>query len=179
MGIFDFLKNKKEANNTTENNLDLLEWQNIIQHDNSDILYMSREQLYSATIRTYLPNVKRIIDDSFNLVNNTASLDVFFERYNLLITYMTELSTLEKYVDFEDPLPTPLLNNYLSLKEEWQLELIIRYVDKTLYAAKKLKTEKGQENRINKAFNNLLEYKDYFTPASLECIYSIFEEQEL
>lgn len=175
MGMFDFLKKKKKSNNTTENNLDLLEWQNIIQHDNSDILYMSREQLYSATIETYLPNVKRIIDDSSNLVNNTTELDVFFYRFDLFIKYTSELCKLEKFINFSEPLPSQQLDDIFKHKDDLFNQFIDIYWQKALESANKLKTKKGRENRLNKNYNELLDYKKYFSSSNFIYISSLIE----
>lgn len=162
MGLFDFFKKNQM------NKFDLIEWQNIINRSNHDKLLMSKKQLLDFTYNIYIPQEIRIVDDCVNLINDTKTIDVYFYRFNLLIERLSELSKLEQYISFNQPIPSTQLEEVLSHKEILNEQFIKRYWENTLESTEKLKTEKGKQNRIGKFIETFSLYEQYLTPNNLE-----------
>lgn len=90
MGFFDKLK---------QNNAEMIEWQNIVMHDNSTKLYANRKQLEAATIQMVKDNM-RIFDDSAHIINSTTKPDVFFSRLQLAEEKLEVLVSVEPFFKY-------------------------------------------------------------------------------
>lgn len=164
MRLFDFFK---------KNNLDLIEWQNIVNDCEDNKLTMSKKELLDFTYNVYIPQESRIIDDCVNLVNTTKTIDVYFFRLNLLIERLIELSKLEKFISFSLPLPSTQLEEVLSHKEILNEQFLQRCWENTLDSLNNLKTEKGKQSRLNKFLQSILAFKEYLTLNNLEYLHKL------
>lgn len=92
----------------------------------------------------------RIVNDCANLVNTTKNPKVFFERYNLLIKELENLSKLERFNCFSGSLPSHDLQETLSKKSFTINDFIDRYYQDTIDKIKKLKTQKAKDKKSRK-----------------------------
>ena len=143
MGLFG--KSKRE----------LLEWQNLIAANPTNRLIMTENQLRAATERI-AENDLRIINESLKICNTTKKPDVFFSRYDLIVTKGRKLISLGKYVKFAGASPSAALNQVLEEKSE----AVRRLIDRCLEDASGLKTASSKGKRYRKMLQDFLPYKD-------------------
>jgi hypothetical protein len=70
------------------------------------------------------PQYLRIVQDCTNLVNNTLKPDVFFNRYDLMISCLVELEKMEKVMKFSGKKPSKYLKEVLTSRDK-QIELFV------------------------------------------------------
>lgn len=98
-----------------------------------------------------IQNDLRILKESINIMQTTAKLDTFFNRYELAIQKSRTLSNIN---------PEMTLQAILQLKNS-SLERILQTVyEKELSSINALKTTKGKINRIDKLLETLSKYKE-------------------
>lgn len=91
--------------------------------------------------------------ESTELVNKTKNPKVFFERYSFLLENTEKLAKLEVFLKFKGRKPSNTLE-YLKSSKEHETNLMIERAWEDLeLKLRKLKTNKGKENAINKLFN--------------------------
>ena len=143
MGLFG--KSKRE----------LLEWQNLIAANPTNRLVMTENQLKAATQRV-AANHLRIVKESAELCNTTKKPEVFFSRYELLVSEERKLIALSKYVKFTGTSPSAALNQVLKERTAATRNLI----DRCLEDAAGLKTAASRSKRCRKMLQDFLPYKD-------------------
>lgn len=116
----------------------------------------------------YAPGMLKIANDCAKLINNTKNPNVFFDRYNLLIEKLENLSKMEKFNCFSLNLPSQDLTEILNKKTSTFNDFLDRYYQDTLAKIEALKTSKSKQNKINNFCNSLNEYKEYLPTESLE-----------
>lgn len=104
------------------------------------------------------PQWIKIASDCTNLVNTTTKPEVFFFRYDLLVETVSNLASVEHFVKFNGTKPSKHLREYQASRDEQEKLFILRAYEKATNDAKKLKTEKGRLNKIQKLFNELDKY---------------------
>ena len=165
MGIFNFFKKKDDLN--------LKEWQDLLLGNTPKLIY-SKNQLTDMSY-SYIKQQFKIVEDSVKLVNNTCNVEVFFNRFNLLLETLKDLSKFEKFVPFKEA-PSESINRILLNKDITIKDFIERSWDSVLLKNEKLKTEKAKVNKINNFFNELNLYKSEFGTESLKYINKIQEK---
>ncbi len=116
----------------------------------------------------------RIANDSANLVNSTSNVDVFFNRYSLLIEELEKLSKLEKFHCFKQQQPSTNLKEILNKKEYTINDFITRFYDKTISEINSLKTDTAKSKRIESFYKNLHKYESMLSSAHLERIETLY-----
>jgi hypothetical protein len=119
-------------------------------------LFTSKRAIMEAELM--IPQWERIANDCIKLVNETVRPEVFFDRYDLLLEMIRNMSTKERIVKFIGKKPSRLLAEYTAMREEMEG----KFIDRAYYAAREksfsLKTEKGKLNSMNKFFEKMAEY---------------------
>ncbi len=109
----------------------------------------------------YGAGMLKIANDCANLVNTTKNPRVFFERYNLLIEKLENLSKLEQFHCFSGNLPSITLKETLDKKFLTINEFIGRYYQDTLSKINTLKTPKAKDKKIQQFYDELSKYNEY------------------
>lgn len=109
----------------------------------------------------YGAGMLKIANDCANLVNNTKNPNIFFERYNLLIEKLENLSKLEQFHCFSRKLPSVILKETLNKKFLTINEFIDRYYQYTLSKINTLKTQKAVDRKIQQFYDELFQYNEY------------------
>lgn len=116
----------------------------------------------------YGAGMLKIAFDCANLVNTTKNPDVFFNRYNLLIEKMENLSKLEIFGCFKDKLPSKNLAEILNKKDLTVDDFINRFYEDTVKQISSLKTTKAKEKRIENFCTSLDRYRQYMSQDNLD-----------
>lgn len=149
MGIFNFFNKFKSVN---------------IKIDEQTIVTVHNKkeaEFYSA-------GMLKIAFDCANLVNTTKDPEVFFNRYNLLIEKMENLSKLEIFGCFKGKLPSKNLIEILNKKDLTINDFIDRFYSDTAKQINSLKTTKAKEKRIDDFCTSLNSYKQYMSQNNLD-----------
>lgn len=110
----------------------------------------------------------RILNDCANLVNTTKNPKVFFERYDLLIKSLENLSRLERFNCFSGPLPSHDLQETLSKKNFTINDFIDRYYQDTINKIQNLKTQKAKDKKIEDFYQELVNYNSCMLPINIQ-----------
>lgn len=164
MGLFDLFKKKEK------NNLKLLKLQNSVYGKNYDKIIFPKQQILDSACNVYVPQIARMINDSVELVNNSVVPETFFFRLNFLIEKLQELITIEELIVFNPPLPSTQLDEVIEKYDLIIQQFLERYIENCVGKIKKLKTDKGKLNKINKSLENILEYKKFLKNSHLDYI---------
>lgn len=148
MGIFDFFSKLKSVNIKID------------EHTIVTVHNKKEAEFYSA-------GMLKIASDCANLVNNTKNPEVFFNRYNLLVEKMENLSKLEIYGCFKGKLPSKNLAEILEKKDLTINDFIYRFYEDTMKQITSLKTTKAKEKRIENFCTSLNNYKQYMSQNNL------------
>lgn len=155
MGFFDKLK---------QSNAEMIEWQNIVMHDNSTKLYANRKQLEAATIQMVKDNM-RIFDDSAHIINSTTKPDVFFSRLQLAEEKLANLVSVEPFIKYVNAIElTDSLSGFMeemqTNKDKYITDFLYRYYWSVKEKAEGMKTEKGKQNQFQKFRESLEPFID-------------------
>lgn len=103
----------------------------------------------------------RILSDSLELIKTTKNIDMFISRYEL--AQRTAL-TLEQAVKAGINIPSKFTSfkELSDLKYDLVPKLLNNALNKVKIDALKLKTEKGQLNKIEKFYNLLMDNEEFF-----------------
>ena len=112
----------------------------------------------------------KIVKDCVRLCNTTTNPDVFFARYDLMLEKCNELIAFESTIRFSGSPPSAQLRHLQNARERETLTFLKRSYEKMLENTKKLKTAKGQENKVEKYFLELEKYSHYLSQAHLDII---------
>lgn len=124
----------------------------------------------------YAMGMLKIANDCANIVNTTKKPKIFFERYNLLIEKMEQLSKLEAFRCFNGKLPSKNLQEILDKKLLTIDEFIDRHHQDVLDEIHALKTSKAKEKRIETFYENFQIYKNCMEPKNIEKYESLYNE---
>lgn len=108
--------------------------------------------------------------ESADIVNHTKNPDVFFSRYDFLISETKNLVQLEKMISFTGTKPSRKLRELINMKEDQTNLMIQRAFDNLDIKINKLKTVKGKENAINKLYNEFLKFEGSMTARNKELV---------
>ncbi|MGG7207117.1 tetratricopeptide repeat protein [Clostridium perfringens] len=147
MGIFNFFKSKNKATKSEINSA----WQKIICGNTENSI--TKEDLLKLS-NLYIEDRIRIIMDCVNLINSTTSIDVYFNRYNLLTEKLNELSLLEPFIPFKAPAPSIQLQQILLEKDLKTKEMLQRAWNNTKLKILDLKTDKAKLKNIDSFFES-------------------------
>ena len=148
---------------------ELLELQKILLNDSPNELIMSEKQLKTMAMQA-AENSFRIMNDCTNLLQTTATPEVFFDRLKLFDTHCQSLVALEKYVEFSGASPSELYNTLLNEKQDVIREFIIRYLHKVNTKADGLKTAKGKLSQYQKFYDSLKPYFEEMNSDNIDYI---------
>lgn len=127
-----------------------------------DDTYSYKPRVYGAERRnmeTLAPQYLKIVKDCTNIINTTKNPDVFFERYELMITHLTELSDMEATIRFSGTKPGVALQDFLARKEYTVKDFIDRYYSATYSKITGLTVQKAKYNNAKKFYDSLMRYK--------------------
>lgn len=96
------------------------------------------------------PQYLKQVQDCTRLLNTTINPNVYFMRYDLMISCLVELKKMQKAIKFSGQKPSSCLNEALKTRDK-QLEFFITRIfnncrDKII----NLKTHKAKENQVAK-----------------------------
>lgn len=171
MGFWNLFKPKEKEN------IKLLKLQNIIYGENYNGILLPQQQILNDACNIYVPQITRMINDSIELVTDSAVPDTFFFRLDFLIEKFKELVIIEDLIVFTPPLPSAQLNDIMDKYDLTIQQFLERYAEKCVTEISKLKTKKGKMNKIEKFTSELLEYKSKFTTSHLEYVDSILKNE--
>lgn len=144
---------------------------NIQIDDNTIITVHNRNEAYF-----YSANMLRIASDCANLVNTTKNPRVFFERYNLLINKLENLSKLEKFNCFTGKSPSDNLREVLDKREFTINDFLNRYCEDVLNKIVNLKTISGKKKKVDNFFSSLKQYESYMTDNNIQTYHFLYEK---
>lgn len=138
---------------------------------------------YSETTSTKKKKVKKespafgeaqrhltIAHESAEIVNTTVKPDVFFERYDLMISELEWLSSKMPRSVFSGEKPWMALVRIRAQREQETNRFIKRSYDAAVKGANQLKTERGRQNRISRYFDDMHQYNEYLYPSSQDLL---------
>ena len=99
----------------------------------------------------------------------------FFSNYEKLCSALAELISID--YAYHDPLPADELTELQDNKQKYIQDFLTRAWAKTNSDAKKLKTDKGRNNKIKTFFDSLEPYKEHFSDKTIELINTARKEQ--
>lgn len=102
-----------------------------------------------------------IMKDSALVAEKTTNPEIFFSRMDLFIEKAEHLASIKQHVP--ELLATDPANAADAAKASYfdnTAEFIEKYFADTVSKAQSLKTKNGKTNRVNKAFDALMEYKE-------------------
>lgn len=139
--------------------------------DNSRIPIQSSRQA-NALAPTLLNQAK----DCADLLNNTVTPTVFFERYDFLLSRLDLLTKCGRWVHFSGTSPNVAANELRSLEKRTAAvdDFLERYKIHVREKVSTLKTIRGKKNNLEKARNELLEFADYISPQQLQDVENFF-----
>lgn len=105
-------------------------------------------------------NDLRIIGESSKIVEETLKPDVFFTRYDLVFEHYEHLSSVERYVSFNGERPSEIYEKVKASYDKDVEEFIWKFFLDSLSKAMELKTTSGRQNRIKKAYEAIMVYRD-------------------
>lgn len=161
--------NVDECTTNEDKKEELLELQKILLNDSPNELIMSEKQLETMAMQA-AENSFRIMNDCTNLLQTTATPEVFFDRLKLFDTHCQSLVALEKYVEFSGASPSELYNTLLNEKQDVIREFIIRYLHKVNTKADGLKTAKGKLSQYQKFYDSLKPYFEEMNSDNIDYI---------
>lgn len=180
------LNNCNSNTKLPKNNLDrasLLEWQQLLI-PGSDQLHLTIKQLQQQTdiaIDTHM----RIMHDCQHIILTTTNIQVFFERYTLLIEKLSILQSLKNFMDIADYRYRftedydYLLTQYINDKQFFIKQLFDRCWNEAIIKADSLKTAKGKRNQFDKLMSRFVTYKKQMTNATIQyCLDKYFNRFE-
>lgn len=133
-------------------------------HNNTPLDTVITEQEAKALAFRWM----QILDDCTRLVDTTINPDVFFSRYECMADALTQLSSIEMYINFTGKPSDALKKARDPQYYEMQINTFInRSFDKLMLDASKLKTEKGRAIKINNFFSEMEQYKNNMSTANL------------
>lgn len=124
----------------------------------------------------YSANMIRIALDCTNLVNTTKNPKVFFERYNLLINKLENLSKLEKFNCFTGESPSNNLREILGKRELTINDFLNRYCEDVLNKIESLKTITSKKKKVDNFFSSLKQYELYMTDNNIQAYHFLYEK---
>ena len=163
MGLFDFLKRKKEKEAY------LIQWQAVVMPENGNRLLVTEEQLL-ATTQYIAANNLRIMNDCNDITQSTLNPDTFFMRLNLLVEKAKHLVLLERYMSFSGASPSSAYNEIVGNYQEAIRKFLIRYFSDTFDKAEAMKTPKGRIGKYQKFYDSLQEYYCYMNDENIDYI---------
>lgn len=102
-----------------------------------------------------------IMKDSAMIAETTTNPDVFFSRMDLFIEKAEHLASIKQYVpELISSDPTAAAEGARASYFDNTAEFIGKYFPDVVKKAEPLKTKNGKINRVNKAFDTLMEYKE-------------------
>ena len=129
----------------------------------NNCLYIINKHHYNGTIQ----NCLRISKDCAELINTTKKPNIFFTRYNLLISIINELITVEKKYKLKNPKPSEIKKD-LMRKEPYTIDNFIdRYYQNTILKVNSLKTVKAKENSTKKFLADIQDYYIYMDKSAI------------
>lgn len=131
-------------------------------------------QLNKKNAEIMAPQWLKIMQDCVNLVNETTTPKVFFERYNLLIETLENLSQIESCVIFKKQ-PSVDLKNVIALRVDATNDFIDRYANKILCELQGLISDKAKAKRLEIFANAFSVYHLYLTESNQNKIDDCFD----
>lgn len=108
---------------------------------------------------------------SYKWIQDSNKPDIYFQNYVKSIQILNVLNSYKKH-KFNHPTPAQQIADLRTNYIENMNRFIDRYWISITENAKKLKTEKGKENRLNKFFDILNDYSPYLTEQNISYINS-------
>lgn len=166
--IYDCIKACTSPNisDTKLSKENMILWQNLVMHTDTNRLVTNYSQLKS-TSDMHIEGNARILNDSWKLINETTTPDVYFKRLDMIIECYNNLVDLEQfYITNMNPI------NKLQELDEISLthSFIQRYWYKVVTDAEKLKTDTAKVKRKKKAKEVLMEYRDHIDSDNMQYI---------
>lgn len=120
-------------------------------------------------------NYVRIIHESALICKDTTNPEVFFSRNDLLIQMVRKLYNMRGKVSLSPQIFEAI--NLIDTGEESHIEdFIKRYFAAQYEDAQKLKTKKGQLNRLKKSYESLMEYQDKMDSVCLKLASDVYND---
>ena len=111
-----------------------------------------------------------------DVVNNTTDPDSFFTDYASLKDLAGKLTELSKYVKFKGTKPAEVLRMAQEQEEAATRDFILRYFQKTLLNAEKVKTVRGKRSQFEKFQTALEPYYDQMSAANVALVQQLHDE---
>jgi len=122
------------------------------------------------------PQYLKQVEESFDIINNTADPKTFFKRYIFAIDKLSELSKMEGKISFIGQLPSELKRVMIEKKQAAIMGMIDRAVEKTKEKLSSLKTEKGKINNIERFRTQFEPFEEEMLPSTLDYLNNVYTE---
>ena len=110
------------------------------------------------------PQYLKQVEDCTNLVNTTIKPDVYFKRYDLMVSCLVELKKMQSVIKFKGKKPSSYLKEVLHTRDK-QLEFFMnRIYDAAVQKITSLSTAKAKENHIIKFTETMDSIRCELTP---------------
>ena len=110
---------------------------------------------------------------TYRWIQDSTKPNSYFDNYIKSMQILSELTTYKRLKYFKSPSPAQQITDLRLNYSENTMRFIDRYWEFTVENAKKLKTEKGRQNRLNKFFDCLLnDYLTYLTEENINHVNS-------
>lgn len=129
-----------------------------------------------AAAEMMAPQWLKIMIESRDIVNRTADPEVFFSRYALVIENAGKLARISKYVKFKGMKPAEVLRMAQEQEEAATRDFILRYFQKTLLNAEKVKTVRGKCSQFEKFQTALEPYYYQMSAANVALVQQLHDE---
>ena len=97
-----------------------------------------------------------IVQDCVNLVNTTNDPRVFFQRYELMMDKLYNLSMLERTVSFSGTRPSVMLRDIQSKRNSETNTFLSRYLQRMKEESEAMKTDKAKIKKIDTLYASLM-----------------------
>jgi hypothetical protein len=105
-----------------------------------------------AEAKMMIPQWYKIALESAQLVDSTKTIDVFFERYSLMLENMENIAGLAPSICYWGATITERIADLRQKQMPLLAKLIVRGYNEVCEKAKKLKTERGRTNAVDRYF---------------------------
>lgn len=108
--------------------------------------------------RILAPQYLKQIKESAKIINETKKPEIFFSRYDLMISRIRELRELERYVKFKGDKPKYMLEQAESKRSMAIHDFIDRFYSESYLKISTLKTDSAKQKVADKFFSSLEGY---------------------
>lgn len=129
-----------------------------------------------AVAEMMAPQWMKILIESRDIVNRTTDPEVFFSRYDTVKEMAEKLDGISKYVKFKGTKPAEVLRMAQEQEDAATRDFILRYFQRTLLNAEKVKTVRGKRSQFEKFQTALEPYYYQMSAANVALVQQLHDE---